>query len=79
MSRSVVVELSRARWGQEGRKAMLQVSRWLNLVQAWSGQLTVAPCKPTIDPEEGPSGNENDDDDDCGRDSAGEVNIYKAP
>ena len=36
-------------------------------------------CEPTIDPEEGPSGNENDDDDDCGRDSAGEVNIYKAP
>ena len=41
----VVVELSRARCGREEQKAMLQVSRWLNLVQAWSGQLTVAPLQ----------------------------------
>ena len=29
----------------EELKAMLQVSRWLNLVQAWLGQLTVAPLQ----------------------------------
>ena len=31
--------------GLEEQKAMLQVSRWLNLVQAWLGQLTVAPLQ----------------------------------
>ena len=48
MSRSGVVELEPfpccARCGLEELKAMLQVSRWLNLVEA-SGQLTVAPLQ----------------------------------
>ena len=45
MSMSVVVELSKAKKERGGRKARLQVSRWLVVVQVWSDQLVVAPLR----------------------------------
>ena len=45
MSMSVVVELLKAKKERGGRKARLQVSRWLVVVQVWSDQLVVAPLR----------------------------------